>query len=110
MEVNSFVNILANYFQITLIEMGESAGFSREAQEMVELWVVSNLLAKDVDTRIPEDRWREVMKTLDSAGNKAGEVLAAGATGGSENTTSAGDFQRRGLANGTVKQNLHLLC
>jgi hypothetical protein len=86
---NSFVNVLANYFQITVIEMGESAGFSGEAPEMAELWVISDLLAEDVDARIPEDRWREVMKTMDSAGNKAGEVLAAGATGGSENTTSA---------------------
>ena len=89
MEINSLVNILANYFQITVIEMGEAAGLSGEAPEMAELWVVSDLLAEDVDARIPEDRWREVMKTLDGAGNKAGEVPAAGSTGGTKNASSA---------------------
>jgi len=41
--------------------MGEAAGITGEAPEMAELWLVSNLLAEDIDARIPEVRWREQM-------------------------------------------------
>jgi hypothetical protein len=68
--------------------MGRAAGIDVTAPEMAELWVISELLAEDVDARIPEARWREKMKELDNAGDE-GVGLAAGTNGGTENSSSA---------------------
>src|SRR3977135_1646366 len=63
--------------------MGNAAGFSGEAPEMAELWVISNLLAEDMDARIPEAHWREQMKRLEDTTEEV-----AGATE-NKNTTGA---------------------
>jgi hypothetical protein len=72
---------------VEVIEMGEAAGISATALEMAELWVISNLLAEDVDARIPEDRWREAMNSLFRPGNNV--VAAIGTSAGTENTSAA---------------------
>jgi hypothetical protein len=67
---------------------------------MAELCVVSKLLAEDIDARIPEERWREVMKTLEN-GDEEG-LQAAGTIGGMENTSNTANSTSTGTNAGTT--------
>jgi hypothetical protein len=67
---------------------------------MAELWVVSKLLAEDIDARISEERWREVMKTLEN-GDEGG-LQAAGTIGGMENTSNTATGTSAGTNAGTT--------
>ena len=80
--------------------MGRAAGIDVAAAEMAELWVLGELLAEDVDARIPEARWREKMKELDTAA--AGEGSAAGTTSSTENTSGAEAGATEKVSNGAA--------
>jgi len=80
--------------------MGLAAGVSPNSPEMAELWVVSKLLAEDIDARISEERWREVMKTLENGDD--GGLQAAGTIGGMENTSNTATSTSGGTNAGTT--------
>jgi hypothetical protein len=73
---------------VRVIELGLASGVGPKAPEMEELWIVSELLNEDVDAQISEERWREVMETLQHAGHGGG-LPDSGTIGGTENSSNA---------------------
>ena len=57
--------------------MGEEAGITSDGPEMAELWVVSQLLAEDSYARIPVERWREQMQTIENGASSSSFQPAA---------------------------------
>jgi len=52
------------FLQIDLIELGEQVGLTGMSPEFEDIRMVSELLAEDIDARIPEEVWRERMAVL----------------------------------------------